>query len=163
MELLLVVTIILIVASILIPNWLNAIHKAKQKRTMAELKQIGLAWMSWLTDQQGPVSSGAPKTFNASSLEELDYVDLYNYLHPSDSFFYLQDLPKEDAWGSQLSFWKNPDLHSGSQAMICAAARDNIFNACGNTSVEIGPFESTDYDRDIIWADGSLLRWPESR
>lgn len=162
MELLLVVTIILIIASILIPNWINAIHKAKQRRTMAELKQVGTAWMSWLTDQEGSVSSGAARTFNASVLEELTYEEVYAYLHPSNDFFYIQDLPKKDAWGSQLSFWMNPNLGSDVQIMLCAAARDDVFDTCnGSGTMTAGPFFSTDFDRDIVWADGSLVTWPD--
>ena len=163
MELLLVVTIILVVASILIPNWIDALHKAKQRRTMAELKQIGTAWMSWLTDQEGSTSPGAAKTFDASELQEVTYEEIFGYLHPSDSFFYLQELPTEDAWGSQLSFWMNPNTGSGAQLMLCSAARDNVFDTCdGSATQAAGPFMSTNFDLDIIWADGSLVRWPSS-
>ena len=163
MELLLVVTIILIVASILIPNWIDAIHKAKQKRTMAELKQIGGAWMSWLTDQIGVASAGAAKTFDPSGLVQMSYPQIYNYLHPSETFFYLQEVPEEDAWGSSLSYWMDPTMSSESQVMICAAARDNVFDTCTNSgAMPVGPFLSTDFDQDIIWADGVLLRWPDT-
>ena len=50
-ELLVVIAIIGIIAAILIPNLLDALQKAKQKRTVADLRDTGTAWMSWLTDQ----------------------------------------------------------------------------------------------------------------
>ena len=163
-EVLLVISIILIIASIFIPNWIDAIHKAKQKRTMAELNQIGNAWMSWLADQVGVASAGAAKTYDAGSFTQLTYQQLFGYLHPSNTFFYLDTLPERDAWGSQISYYQNPNLGSDSQLMICAAARDDTFDICANRgSLPVGPFLSTDFDQDIVWADGVLLRWPETR
>jgi type II secretory pathway pseudopilin PulG len=164
MELLLVVTIILIVASIMIPNFIDALHKAKQKRTMAELNQIGGAWMSWITDQVGVASAGAGKTYDMTNLQEFSYEQIYNYLHPSETFFYVQELPRRDAWGSSMSFWMDPALAGDSQIMICAAARDDVFDTCdGSDTMPVGPFLSTDFDQDIIWGDGILLRWPDAR
>ena len=50
-ELLIVVAIIGIIAAILIPNLLDSLQKAKQKRTVADIRNVGAAWFSWLTDQ----------------------------------------------------------------------------------------------------------------
>ncbi|MGB3563967.1 MAG: prepilin-type N-terminal cleavage/methylation domain-containing protein, partial [Thermoanaerobaculia bacterium] len=58
-ELLIVVAIIGIIAAILIPNLLDALQKAKQKRTVGDIRSIGTAWFSWLTDQVGAASAGA--------------------------------------------------------------------------------------------------------
>ncbi|RMH23344.1 MAG: prepilin-type N-terminal cleavage/methylation domain-containing protein, partial [Acidobacteria bacterium] len=58
-ELLIVIAIIGIIASILIPNLLDALQKAKQRRTVAEMRNLGVAWMSWLTDQVGAAAAGA--------------------------------------------------------------------------------------------------------
>ena len=52
-ELLIVVAIIGIIAAILIPNLMDALQKAKQKRTVGDMKSVGTAWFSWLTDQVG--------------------------------------------------------------------------------------------------------------
>ena len=49
-ELLIVVAIIGIIAAILIPNLIDALQKAKQKRTMADMRNVGTAWLSWVTD-----------------------------------------------------------------------------------------------------------------
>ena len=45
-ELLIVVAIIGIIAAILIPNLLDALQKAKQKRTVSDIRNTGTAWMS---------------------------------------------------------------------------------------------------------------------
>jgi hypothetical protein len=30
-----------------------------------------------------------------------------------------------------------------------------------NTTWNVTPFIATDYDQDIVWADGYFVRWPE--
>ena len=50
-ELLIVVAIIGIIAAILIPNLIDALQKAKQKRTVADIRNTGTSLLSWLTDQ----------------------------------------------------------------------------------------------------------------
>src|SRR6187200_3441063 len=49
-ELLIVVAIIGIIVAIAIPNLLNAIQRAKQKRTMADMRSIGTAAESYSID-----------------------------------------------------------------------------------------------------------------
>ena len=56
-----------------------------------------------------------------------------------------------------------PELYSGNplaaQVMaICSPARDN--STCSTGAVTMGPFIATDYDQDIIWADGFFVRYP---
>ncbi len=58
-ELLIVVAIIGIIAAILIPNLIDALQKAKQKRTMADMRNIGTSWMSWITDQVSAAAAGS--------------------------------------------------------------------------------------------------------
>ena len=55
-ELLIVVAIIGIIAAILIPNLIDALQKAKQKRTMADMRNVGTAWLSWVTDSPGALA-----------------------------------------------------------------------------------------------------------
>ena len=61
-ELLIVVAIIGIIAALLIPNFLDALQKAKQKRTVADMRNTGTAMFSWLTDQVGAAAAGAAAT-----------------------------------------------------------------------------------------------------
>src|SRR3954469_2689067 len=57
-ELLIVVAIIGMIAALLIPNFLDALQKAKQKRTVADIRNTGTAMFSWLTDQVGAAVAG---------------------------------------------------------------------------------------------------------
>src|SRR5690242_19521966 len=61
-ELLIVVAIIGIIAALLIPNFLDALQKAKQKRTVADMRNTGTAMFSWLTDQLGAAAAGGATT-----------------------------------------------------------------------------------------------------
>ena len=163
-ELLLVVLIIGLLASIMIPNLIDALHKAKQRRTMGELRLIGTAWMSWLTDQAGASSAGAQQLYEVEGYTALNYAQIYGYLHPSDTFFYMQEVPERDAWGAQLTFYQNTNPLTDSQLLLCSAARDNFYETCdGDKDIPIGPFLATDFDQDIVWADGFLVRWPDIR
>src|SRR5215472_11044302 len=63
-ELLIVVAIIGIIAALLIPNFLDALQKAKQKRTVADIRNTGTAMFSWLTDQVGAAAAGQTTTIN---------------------------------------------------------------------------------------------------
>ena len=162
MEMILVVAIIMLIASILIPHLINAVHKAKQRRSMADLDSVGKAWMSWVTDQVGAASAGAAKTYETDGFVNVTYAELFNYLHPSSTFFYMDRIPDVDGWGSMIAFYRNPAIASDNQVMICSSARDGVLDACDPTEpIEIGPFYATDFDQDIIWADGFFLRWPE--
>src|SRR5437763_9702219 len=67
-ELLIVVAIIGIIAALLIPNFLDALQKAKQKRTVADARNVGTAEMSWLTDQIAAAAAGAASTSNSVAL-----------------------------------------------------------------------------------------------
>lgn len=161
-ELVLVVAVIGIVASVLIPNLIDAVHKAKQRRTMAELRLVGTAWMNWYTDQNGAAAAGAQQTYKVGTFVEHSYEQIYGYLHPTDTFFYMQEIPEKDPWGSDLHYYMNSNTLSDNQLLLCALARDGVADLCdGSTDIPIGPFISTDFDQDIVWADGFLVRWPD--
>ncbi len=161
-ELLIVVAIIGIIAAILIPNLLDALQKAKQKRTVADIRNTGTAWMSWLTDQVGAASAGAAKTWDGGETEMVDYPTLFNYMHPSDSFFYMQEVPQEDGWKYDFRFGANGNLLASNVLVICSGGRDGsaVDSTCSGTSHNVAPFVATDYDTDIIWADGYFVSWP---
>lgn len=164
-ELLIVVAIIGIIAAILIPNLLDALQKAKQKRSVADIRDVGTAWMSWLTDQVGAASAGqdGAKVYLGTQHTGVNYPTLFNYLHPSSSFFYMQEVPQFDGWNYPLAFAANGDLVSSSVMIICSTGRGGkkLDGKNCNSDWNVEPFVSTDYDQDIIWADGYFVRWPK--
>ena len=89
-ELLIVIAIIGIVAAIAIPNLLSALHKSKLKATMGDMKSIGTAIESYMTDN--PMAPGG----GAFTL----IADISSYLVP----FYSRQLPFRDAWNGMLRY-----------------------------------------------------------
>ena len=159
-ELLIVVAIIGIIAAILIPNLLDALQKAKQKRTVADMRNTGTAWMSWLTDQVGSASAGQDKSYVATDYDDVDYATLYGYLNVSTSFFSMQEVPEFDGWQHEYQFYLNSDIVDSAVMAIKSFGRDKTEDDTDGTWA-VEPFVATDYDRDIIWADGYFVAWPE--
>ncbi|HXU46568.1 MAG TPA: prepilin-type N-terminal cleavage/methylation domain-containing protein [Thermoanaerobaculia bacterium] len=163
-ELLIVVAIIGIIAALLIPNFLDALQKAKQKRTVADIRNTGTAMFSWLTDQVGAAAAGASTA--ASTVTIADYAsggpkdgsDLTSVLVP----VYMQEVPQLDGWKSPIEYY----LKTGANVLdkqvmlIRSGGRDKDLAA---TSYTVTSFDPTDYDQDIVWADGFFVRWPQKQ
>ena len=159
-ELLIVVAIIGIIAAILIPNLIDALQKAKQKRTVADIRTIGTAWMSWLTDAAGSSAAGSSATYTWLS-SSFSHANLQTLLRPSNTFFYMQEVPQYDGWRTAYQFGfigTTANLLSGANVMATRSlGRDK---SASGTSYTPGPFVATDYDQDIVWADGYFVRYP---
>lgn len=177
-ELLIVVAIIGIIAAILIPNLLDALQKAKQKATVADVRNIGTAWYSWMTDQ---VSAGAAGQVTINQLNwttdfggDCDADALAELLEGGAAGgqtkqFYLQKMPRVDGWENGLEFGVVTGLTCGTPTTynvlitavraigIRSTGRDGMAEAQPYTS---GDFPVTQYDGDIVWADGYFVRSP---
>ena len=100
-ELLIVVAIIGIVASIAIPNLANALDKAKQKRTMSDLRSVALAVKNeeqpaiWLTNAM-LVGGNFVLSFNTQT--GLDYTVEYTTLLPPPAWSNLITIPGNGSW-----------------------------------------------------------------
>jgi type II secretion system protein G len=156
-ELLIVIAIIGIIAAMLIPNLLDAMQKAKQKRTLADIRIVGAAMFSWLTDQVGAAAAGA-----GSSTVEMDVYgdakspqDLRTILVPH----YLQDVPVLDGWKSPYEYYLKTDEILAQNMM--AIRSEGRYSVVDSETYTVTSFDPTDYDRDVVWADGFFVRWPE--
>jgi prepilin-type N-terminal cleavage/methylation domain-containing protein len=169
-EILIVVAIIGIIAAILIPNLLDALQKAKQKATVGDIRNIGTAWMSWVTDQMSASAAGATtQVFDWDGFgSDINHTQLANLLEGTDpSFFYIQELPLNDGWGSPFEYKGafDPDnestfsqlLQNARVVAIRSIARDKSADGDEYTP---GTFIGTDYNQDIVWSDGYFVRAP---
>lgn len=155
-ELLIVVAIIGIIAALLIPNFLDALQKAKQKRTVADIRNTGTAMMSWLTDQVAAAAAGQAvvNEVDLSSYDPITHPALNAQLAPR----YIQAVPLEDAWGSDYSFYLTTAQFDSDDLMaIRSPGQDGVFSGTTYTS---NSFKPTDYAEDIVWANGYFVRWP---
>jgi prepilin-type N-terminal cleavage/methylation domain-containing protein len=156
-ELLIVVAIIGIIAAMLIPNMLDAFQKAKQKRTIADMRIVGTAMFSWLTDQVGAAAAGAAST-------NVDITQYGSVLRSSDLITvlvpqYMQAVPYLDGWKRPYDYYLKAAVPTAAQVMaIRSPGRDGVAEG---SSYSFTNFEPTDYDRDVLWADGFFVRWPQ--
>jgi prepilin-type N-terminal cleavage/methylation domain-containing protein len=157
-ELLIVVAIIGIIAALLIPNFLDALQKAKQKRTVADMRNTGTAMFSWLTDQVGAAAAGASNSnVNLSSYGgTVAIATMASILTPQ----YLQDIPTLDGWKHDYEYYLNTANPLAQNVMAVRSFGRNGTND-GGPSYTVTSFEPTNYDQDIVWADGFFVRWPQ--
>jgi type IV pilus assembly protein PilA len=156
-ELLIVVAIIGIIAALLIPNFLDALQKAKQKRTEADMRNMGTAMFSWLTDQAGAAAAGAAASdVNLANFQSTTSAALTTTLVSQ----YIQSIPTIDGWKHNYSFYMNYTNPLGGVGIMAVVSygRDGVADTNDYT---VTGFDPTDYDRDLVWADGYFVRWPQ--
>jgi type II secretion system protein G len=152
-ELLIVVAIIGILAAIAIPNLLTAMQRAKQKRTMADMRAIATAWEARATDMNTYAAAGTAtgQTFTFWSTA-VTFNSILGLLTPT----YIKSMPQNDGWGRPYDF--SMDTATPPQAYaIRSFGKDGIPQ--GNT-FQIGT-TTQNFDCDIVYSNGSFIQWPE--
>ena len=136
-ELLIVVAIIGIIAAIAIPNLLNAIDRGKQKRTMADMRSIGTAIESYAVDNN----------FYPKSMANAGSAVIGGFVSP----IYMKTVPTADGW---LNAWDCDSTATGTNYTITSYAKDGTqgTNTGGTT---------TDFNCDIVFANGQFFQWPQ--
>jgi len=112
-ELLIVVAIIGIIATIAVPQLLDAIDRARQRRTMADMRNIATANGTYRVD-------------------EGEYVSALSDLAPT----YMQVAPANDAWGNALAY----SLSSGSY-LLQSYGSDGANGPAAPSPWANGPYE----------------------
>lgn len=137
--------------------------RAALKRTVADIRNVGTAMFSWLTDQdteadeQSPSEKKVSPRADLNKYSHLSHQELEKILVPE----YLQSLPATDGWGHPYEYYLDAVSPGGSQVLaIRSAGRDGKFSA---TEYEVGPFSPEDFDEDIVWMDGYFVRWPQAK
>jgi prepilin-type N-terminal cleavage/methylation domain-containing protein len=154
-ELLIVVAIIGLLAAMLVPNLLDAMAKAKSKKTMAAARLAGLGLMSWLTDHSAAGAAGAAtSSFDLSKYSPIGFESLAEVVVPT----YIQNLPREDGWKAPFDYYLDLTPEGQNVMAIRSGGRDFSFEG---PTYSPGTFDPTDYDRDVVWADGFFVRWPQ--
>jgi general secretion pathway protein G len=150
-ELLIVVAIIGILAAIAIPNLLNALQRARQRRTMADMRTIAIAWEARDVDTARYNAAGAG--FQGVS-QPVDPGDLEQQVTPT----YLKHMPKVDGWNNAFGLfadvaWGN--AAPASRYVIISAGKDGKFDG------SIPPGATTQFDCDIVYSAGVFVVYPE--
>lgn len=146
-ELLIVVAIIGILAAIAVPNLLAAMQRAKQKKTMVDMRSIASAWEARHVDVSGYLPAGQATSFAWPATVALDWEDMQAILKPT----YLRDVPQKDAWGHALQFRADNSTY-----YIRSAGKGGEFEADTYATIQTKYFEC-----DIIYGNGVFLVHPE--
>lgn len=149
-ELLIVIAIIGIVAAIAIPNLLTALQKGKQKATMGDMKTIGGAIESYMSD-----NSFAPQTGNTTA----DQAAFRTLLEP----FHIKLLPQRDGWNNVYQYNAGNDSQSPlrERYSIISYGRDG---ASTGLAVADNNYPVTDLDHfnnDICYSNGQYTYGPK--
>jgi type II secretory pathway pseudopilin PulG len=135
-----------ILAALIIPNFLEALHKAKQKRTVADLRDAGVALEHYRAENLGVPAVD-------------DYAALVPFVVPEP----LADLPRTDGWEHPLRY---ECIETGgptgcARYRIGSPGRDGVWE---HESLADYPPEATGtsaYERDIVYGDGLFVQSPE--
>lgn len=152
-ELLIVVAIIGILAAIAIPNLMSAMQRSRQKRTMADMRSIALAWEARATDQNTYAAAGvaAPETPAADWPDAaLDVTHIAGWLAPS----YIKSMPIYDGWGGHFQVGISTDGTTYSVESLGADSSDEE-----DTGGEV--VTTNNFDNDIIFSAGVFVKYPE--
>lgn len=151
-ELLVALAIIGIIAAIAIPMYLNSVNRAKQAKTMADIKSIAVAWELRAADRKAYNAAGAMFALPASTITS---SDLSSMLEPT----YLRGMPRTDGWGHPLDFAADQPFGASNAAMtysIRSPGRDGQFDG---SSYIAGPIKK--FDNDIVYSNGGFVTYPE--
>jgi type II secretion system protein G len=141
-EILVVVAIIGILAVFAIYNYANAVTRARQKRTMADMRIIATAWEARASEGRNYGTTGF--TYLTTNVP---YESLAGILTPT----YARTLPRLDGWNRPLQFAIEAD---GSTYALRSAGRDGTFET--DYPVE----QSEDPDCDIVFSAGNFVVYP---
>lgn len=142
-ELLMVTAIIAIIASIALMNYLGALQKAKEKRTMTDIRTIASAWEARASETNSFTSAGM--AFPESTLT---WTEINAALSPT----YSRGIPRYDGWGREFGF----GVAGPKDYAIRSAGRDGKFDGDYVNGATDNP------DCDIVYANGSFVVYPDA-
>jgi type II secretory pathway pseudopilin PulG len=125
-----------IVAAIAIPNFITATERAKQKRTMADMRSIMTAAETYKLDTK-------------------HYPAQLALLTPT----YLRAVPASDGWMQPFEYVCWPEGECASYALL-SGGKDRQFE---HTEVDeyANGGATTNFDRDIVCIDGKFVQYPQ--
>ncbi len=143
-ELLIVVAIIGILAAIAIPNLMAAMSRSRQKRTMADMRSMAIAWEARGIDEGDYGLAG----LTICCTEVVEPADLSEALVPT----YIKLFAATDAWGTPLAYTTNA---TGSHYLIASYGRDR------KPDESYAGYGTQKFDCDILYSNGSFIQYPE--
>jgi general secretion pathway protein G len=151
--------LLLLLAWLIVPNYLHARNRSRQKRTMADIRSIATAWEARATSINS-YSVGAQRnspmgaSVRMQAEQRVTTAELARSLEPT----YIRKLPNADGWGAEFQFTTG-DYDTEGQAQtytIRSLGSDGRPDRIANLSGA-----STGFEDDIVYSNGSFIRFPE--
>jgi type II secretion system protein G len=146
-ELLIVVAIIGILAAVAVPNLLNALGRARQKRTMADMRTIATAWEARATDLSKYTAAGANITWPTIGS---DVSDVMSMLTPT----YTRKIPLYDGWATMFRVG-----YTDTSYAISSYGADELQSFTETSIPQV--VTTNNFDCDIIISEGNFVVYPD--
>jgi general secretion pathway protein G len=147
-EVLVVVAILGIIVAIAVINYLNAIERARQRRSMADMRSLATAIEAYAADLNRYPPASAYVLPAGLDLPTQNLESARPYLQPT----YMKTVPLIDGWNSWFLYGTTP---SGSDYVFSSTAQGGQPQAAPS----FGP--TTDFKDDILLVNGQFVQWPE--
>jgi general secretion pathway protein G len=139
-ELMIVLVIIGILVAMLIPNLIDATHRAKQRATVGEMRAWGNALGSYMAEiGTFPAGTGAP----------VDASTIHNQLVP----YAVSALHDQDKWSNNFQY-EAPPLPSPHNYTVTSYGKNGLPDVC------VTPASWFNYNEDIALSDGLFVCSP---
>jgi type II secretory pathway pseudopilin PulG len=126
--------------AIAIPNLHDATQRSRERRTMEDMRTIANAVEARAAD------------FN----NEYPIARTLNELAPLVEPKYVKKMPRMDRWGHPFRYEATKDSYG-----ITSSGRDGRFEHASARDYQQNATTTTDYDRDIVYAMGSFVQYPD--
>ncbi len=131
--------IIGIIAVVAIPSMLDAIDRGKQKRTMSDIRSVGIAVETYSLDFHS-----YPR--NVTTLTPVR-TSVKSFLVP----MVLSTLPDLDGWSRDILYQSST---SGSAYTVRSYGKDSFYSSASSG-------RTSNFDCDIVYLNGGFVAWPE--
>lgn len=135
------IAVIGILAAIAVPNMLTAMQRSKQKRSMADMRQIATAVQAYATDH-----NAYPKAASAAELTPT----------------YLKQVPALDGWGTPFKYecWSSTGSDACDMFAVASAGSDKTF-ADDSLQKYTTEMKTTNFNTDIVYVNDRFMQYPE--
>lgn len=147
-EVLVVVAILGIVVAIAVVNYLNAIDRGRQRRSMADMRGMATAVEAYAADFDRYPPASAFVLPVGLELPTGTLAVAQPYLQPT----YLRVVPLADGWNSWFTYGTTS---AQTDYALRSAGRGGLLQ----TDPLYGP--TTDFQSDIILVNGQFVQWPD--
>jgi len=132
-ELMVVISIIMILASMLLPALKNARDSAKRIACLGNIRQLGVATIAYATDYNGYYPSG-PHVFNAALNGVIETNAAGINARGDDAFYYFPSQTAKDAMQlGETAFWCPSDTTAGQSRSIPSVVGWSNYRTIPNT------------------------------